>query len=147
MMKARPFQAGFSLIEVMCAMVVLGVGLVGLTRGISLAVISSKESELQTAAALLAGGLVETLRAEGNYVDGSTEGDFGEALRQYRWQQTISKSGIDGLHRVEVVVRKAGSEKIIYELQTLLFEVPDDTTAGANKRREPGRRPRNGPAR
>ena len=62
-------QAGFSLVEVMCAILVLGVALAGLTQAVSLAITSSKDSELQTTAALLAAGVIETLRAEGDLVD------------------------------------------------------------------------------
>jgi len=48
--------AGFSLVEVMVAVMILGVALVGLTQGITTALSSTKESELQTAAALIAAG-------------------------------------------------------------------------------------------
>jgi prepilin-type N-terminal cleavage/methylation domain-containing protein len=136
MRNTRSLQSGFSLVEVMCAILVLGVALVGLTQGVSLALTSNKEAELQTTAALLAAGLVETLRAEGDFVDGTTEGDAGESLPLYRWKQTISRTEIDGLHQVEVVVQNAKSEKTIYELQTLLFKPPEDTTSSADKRKE-----------
>jgi len=129
-------EAGFSLVEVMCAILVLGVALVGLTHGVSLALNSNKESEQQTTAALLAAGLIETLRAEGNLVDGTTEGEGGEGLPQYHWKQTISRTEIEGLHQVDVVVENAKSEKVIYELQTLLFERPEETTSSAEKRKE-----------
>ena len=46
-------MAGFSLIEVMCAILILGIALVGLTQGLTTALSSSKESEQQTMAALL----------------------------------------------------------------------------------------------
>ena len=49
-------NAGFSLIEVMCAVLILGIGIAGLTQGITTALASSKEAEVQTAAALLAAG-------------------------------------------------------------------------------------------
>jgi len=67
-------NAGFSLVEIMCAILVLGIALVGLTEGITTALSSAKDSELQTAAALVAAGQIETLRAEGYIVDGETEG-------------------------------------------------------------------------
>ena len=46
--------AGFSLVEVMVAVLILGVALAGLTEGITTALSSNKESELQTTAALIA---------------------------------------------------------------------------------------------
>lgn len=115
---------GFSLIEVMCAILVFGVSIVGLTRGIATALRSNKESEVQTTAALIAAGQIETLRAEGFLLEGEDEGDFGEMLAQYRWKQSVSSTGIDGLFEVTVFVENAETGTTIYELKTLLFEAP-----------------------
>jgi general secretion pathway protein I len=123
-------QSGFSLVEVMVAILILAIAVAGLTGGITTALGSSKESELQTTAALLAAGQIETLRAEGDLTDGETDGDFGQGLPLYRWKQTITASQPDGLHEVDVVVEDARSGKEIYDLKTLLFEAPDD--AGTN---------------
>ncbi len=125
-MNATPFNAGFSLIEVMVAILILGVALVGLTHGITTALESSKESEQQTTAALFAAGQIETLRAEGGLENGETDGDCGDALTAYRWKQTISDADVDGLHDVDVVIERARDDQEIYELKTLLFEMPGD---------------------
>src|SRR6202012_2526970 len=52
-------EGGFSLIEVMVAILILGIALTGLVHGITTALSSSKESELQTVAALYAQGKIE----------------------------------------------------------------------------------------
>ena len=117
-------NAGFSLIEVMLAILILGIALVGLTQGITTALSSSKESELQTTAALLAAGRIETLRADGYLTDGVEEGEGGAGLSLYRWKQTISSTSIDGLHEVEVIVENSNSRQAIFELRTLLFDPP-----------------------
>ncbi|MEO6183815.1 MAG: prepilin-type N-terminal cleavage/methylation domain-containing protein [Verrucomicrobiota bacterium] len=115
-------QAGFSLIEIMCAILILGVALVGLTQGITTALSSSKESEIQTSASLIAAGQIEILRAEEYLVNGVTEDDCGDELPLYRWRQTVSNTDMDGLHEIEVVVENANSGKIICDLRTLLFD-------------------------
>jgi len=125
-MNAPSFNAGFSLVEVMVAILILGVALVGLTRGITTALDSSKESEQQTTAALFAAGKIETLRAEGGLENGETDGDCGTGLAAYRWKQTIGDADIDGLHDVDVVVERAQDEQEIYELKTLLFVPASD---------------------
>ena len=131
-MKATPPTAGFSLVEVMCAILILGVGLVGLTQGLTTALRSSKEAERQTSAALVAAGQVETLRAEGYLIDGESEGTCGEGLSRYRWKQTLSPTAIDGLHDVKVVVEDAGSGEAIYELRTMLFDPPLASTRNSS---------------
>ena len=139
--------AGFSLVEVLCAIVILGVALVGLTEGLTVALHSTKDSELQTTAALFAAGQIETLRATGGLEDGDTEGDCGEGLSLYRWKQTISAAGLEGLHQVSVTVEDTRTTKAIYELQTLLFEAPDEPsmTPGANRQPSGARAGRRAP--
>jgi len=117
--------SAFSLIEVMCAIVILGVALVGLTQGLTTALGSSKESELQTTAALLAAGRIETIRAEGYLYDGVEEGQYGDDLAQYQWTQTITSTSTKGLHDVQVVIENSRTGKQIYELETLLFDASD----------------------
>lgn len=137
-------RAGFSLIEVLCAILILGIALVGLTHGLTTALSSNKESELQTTAALLAAGRIETLRADGILVDGTEEGDE-ENLSLYHWQQTISSTQIEGLHDVKVTVNNAKSGQQIYELETLLFEAPlsaTDQSSGRGKNSDSRRRDR-----
>jgi len=136
--------AGFSLIEILCAVLVLGVALTGMIQGVTTALSSSKESELQTVAALFAAGQMETLRAAGGLRDGTTDGECGEGLSLYRWEQTISAAGIEGLHEVAVVVENAKSGKPIYELRSLLFELPNDSRTSNTTRRDTDSRRRRG---
>ena len=131
--------SGFSLIEVMVAILVLGIGLVGLTQGITTALSCGKESEMQTTAALLAAGQIEELRAEGGLVDGVLEGDGGEGLQLYHWQETIGAAGLDGLHKVDVVIQNNQTGKTVFELQTFLFEIPEESVVNPKDRRPQSR--------
>jgi len=130
-------RLGFSLIEVMVAIVILAIALTGLTQGIITALGSSKDSELQTTAALFAAGQIELLRAQSDWEDGTETGDCGAGLSLYRWRQTVSPTDLDGLHEVEVVVEDARSGGTIYELKTLLFQNPEDANPNG---RSPQRR-------
>ena len=135
-MNATRTDAGFSLVEVMCAILILGIGLVGLTQGLTTALSSSKESELQTTAALLAAGRIEQLRADGYLVDGETEGDGDGELSLYHWKESVSSTSINGLHEVEVVVENSKTGKAIYELRTLLFDPPASSTYDSSDNRK-----------
>jgi len=137
---------GFSLVEVLCAILILGVGLVGLVQGVTTALSSSKEAELQTTAALFAAGQIETLRADGFVIEGTTDGTCGPDLDAYQFRQTVSKTAIEGLFDVVVAVEHSTTGKTIYELETLIFDalsVSDTTTS--DTRNGERRRERRGP--
>jgi len=137
-MRPGPDNAAFSLLEVMCAILILGVALVALTQGIGAALRSTKDTEVQTAAVLLAAGQIESLRADGFVVDGDTDGDGDGALSNYHWTQSVTSSEIDGLHHVKVVVENTETSKTIYELETLLFDPPITPTADDTTKKRPG---------
>lgn len=132
-MSASKHNAGFSLIEVMCAILIMGVALVALTHGMTTALASTKDSEVQTAVVALAAGQIETLRAGGVLADGTTEGDFGDSFPRYRWEQAVAPGEVDGLHQVEVMVKDARSGATVYRLTTLLFDsdYPGSTASDA----------------
>ena len=133
-------QAGFTLVEVMVAIVILAIALTGLTQGITTALASSKESELQATAALFAAGQIELLRAGGDLTDGTDQGDCGATLPLYRWKQTVRPTDTDGLHDVDVVVENSQTGAEIYELKTLLFEIPADSSSKSKTSKAKGRR-------
>ena len=132
--------AGFTLIEIMVAIVILAIALTGLTQGLTTALSSSKESELQTTAALFAAGQIELLRAQTDWTDDTQEGDCGTALPLYRWRQTVSPTEMAGLHEVDVTVESARTGSAIYELKTLLFQMPTDTDSKAKPAKPKDRR-------
>lgn len=115
-------EGGFSLVEVLCAIAILAVGLLGLTEAITMALRSTKESELHTAAVFYAAGLIEELRAEGYYVDGETEGEVGWERVPCRWRRTLAATEVAGLHEVTVVIEQEKGGKQVFELKTLVFE-------------------------
>jgi type IV pilus modification protein PilV len=133
--KRAALDAGFSLIEVLCAILILGIGIVGLTHGLTTALSASKESELQTKAALLAAGQIEQLRADGYLSNGMEEGDGEGPSAAYHWQQTISSTDLAGLHEVHVAVSLARSGELIYELRTLLFDPPVELNSTESSKR------------
>ena len=80
-----------------------GVGAMASTTALG----SSKESESQTAAAMYAQGVVKRCAREGGIADGRDEGDCGAELPLYRWTESGTGAGVDGLHEVDVTIQSA----------------------------------------
>ncbi len=143
-MNSPRHTAAFSLIEVMVAILILGIALTGLVHGITTALASSKESELQTVAALFAQGKIEELRAAQILDNGDENGDCGAVLPLYRWRQSVTSSTLPGLHEVRVVIERAQTSQEIYELRSLLFVPDDDSTSGKSGNRGDSRSKKRG---
>ena len=134
-------EGGFSLIEVMIALLILGVALVGFVQATTTALSSSKESEIQTTAALLASGRIEKLQADGELEDGESDGDWGDDFPNYVWKQSILPTDLKGLHEIRLVIENPRTGKQLYELRTMLFEVPpvvEDDPASKSKKKKKG---------
>lgn len=123
-MRARPSNTGFSLIEVLIAVLLLSVGLVGITQGITTALAASKDAELQSAAALFAAGQLEVLRADGYVIEGETDGECDGMLANYSWVQNVVETQPEGLFEVTLTIQHTERGEELFELKTLLFDAP-----------------------
>lgn len=121
----RQFRSAFSLVEVLLAIMILAIALTGLTRGVTTALTASKETELQTAAAMIAAAQIELLRAEGFIIAGETEGESGSL---YVWKQAVVETTTEGLYEVTVTVDHSQQQQQLFELKTMLFDPPLDLT-------------------
>lgn len=121
--ESAQIESAFSLVEVLLSILILGIALTGLTRGVTTALSASKEVELQTGAALIAAAQIELLRAEGFIIAGEDEGESGTL---YKWQQSVVETTTEGLFEVTVAVNHSNTDKQIFELKTLLFDPPLD---------------------
>ena len=73
---ASPAQAGFSLIEVMVAVLVISIGLLGVAKMQALALASTGTAKMRSLAAIQAASLASTMRADRNYWAAITTSPF-----------------------------------------------------------------------
>lgn len=132
-------QAAFSLVELLFAIMILGIGIAGMARGVTASLTSSKESEIQTKAALFASSRLELLRAEGFLIEGEDTGECGIALPGHGWTQTLTETEPEGLFLVTLTISPTNAlERTAFKLETMLFDPPiglDSSTDRENARR------------
>ena len=139
-----PDTRGFSLIECLLAITVLGLSVAGVSQAISVSLNGIKDSERLVQATLLASSKVEILRADTFLYPGEESGNFEEPFEDYAYRETIEESEVEGLHDVTVTVIWEPTGHQLYELRTRLFDKPytplpttgDETTDPTSRRRD-----------
>ncbi len=114
-------EKGFSLIEVVVALGVFSLGVLGLMRAGSQSLATGRDVEARFLARIVAENVLADALIDPNpVVLGVSEGDETQMGRDYRWRRIISESPRQGLAIIEVEVTAASSESpTIARLRTL----------------------------
>ena len=100
----RKLPRGFTLIEVLAAVVLVAIVMPVVMRGISLATSAAGISRQRTEAATLASMKLHELVATGQWQNGSTSGDFAGEFPDYQWSAQIADWTDPDLEQLDVKV-------------------------------------------
>ena len=105
---------GFTLIEVMVALVVAALALVAVLAGISQMVDAGTAMRDRTYAAWIAQNRIAEMRLANVEPEVSTtNGEVEFAGLEWGWTATVSETGVEFLYRVDVEVSFAGNDDVI----------------------------------
>jgi general secretion pathway protein I len=99
--RTRSRRCGFTLVEVLAAMILLAIVLPAAMRGVTLASAAASKAQKRTAAAGLASSKLHELLATGQYESGNLSGDFsdyGPQYQPYRWEAQLSNWNQNGFN-------------------------------------------------
>ena len=121
--------AGFTLLEVIVSLAIMGVGLVAVLEAYGAAMRLSVQDEFLTTATLLATGKMQEVMKETYITVGTDEGAFGDEFEDFRWTVEIADSEIEGLELVTVTVYWEAAEREDYLVLTtaLPYQEPEET--------------------
>src|SRR5689334_16480232 len=103
-MRRRGARA-FTLIEVLAALLIFGVALVGFMENLGTTNRVQADLATRARAGMLAQNIREELRTKEDFEVGTKDGDFEGENSAYHWKRDIEKDEkIDGLDRVTVLV-------------------------------------------
>ncbi len=107
-------QKGFTLIEVVVALLVLTLTMTGLVQAIGNGANNQRTIEERTLAQWVALNQVAAMQLEQTLAAvGSTNGSVEMAARQWWWQQEVAKTEDPTVNRIRVTVtRETGSEEL-----------------------------------
>ncbi len=129
-------RRGFSLLELVVAIAVLTVGMLGVLRAVSQGINASRAAADRTLGVELAEQKLTELVVNPELEPGVEAGDFGELQPRFGWESTVEETELSGLFRVRVTVTwTSGAQEHSVDLETCYAPqaLVDDTAAAAEQ--------------
>jgi type II secretion system protein I len=125
--------AGFTLIEVLLALAIFSIVIVGSIQSLNGHVRAEKYAEDTTRAVILAQNLIEEVRYSGAWQEEAQEGQFEEENTGFAWNYEIQATEVENLFllTVEITWNDAFGSKN-YETATLLSASEDPNAKASN---------------
>lgn len=112
---------GFTLIEILAAMLLVAVVIPPVMKGISITIAVASDSAFKSEAAALAQNKLAEILIEDMWKSSNIDGDFGDDYPAYRWKMISDNWSQSGLNEITVEVswESRGSQRKV-ELSTLV---------------------------
>jgi general secretion pathway protein I len=123
---------GFTLVEVMVALAIIGIALLALGGKMGQMVDTSNAMRERTYASWIAENKITEFRLANVVPEvSSSTGEIDYASNEWRWRSVISETGVENLFRVEVSVGYASSDEFI---RTVTGFIGEPTITGQGNR-------------
>ncbi|HNP65782.1 MAG TPA: type II secretion system minor pseudopilin GspI [Woeseiaceae bacterium] len=109
-----PRRSGFTLIEVMVALVIVSLSLIAVTASMNQMIDAAETMRNRTYASWIAQNRIAELRLAFATPDvGTSSGEVEYANTDWSWRAVVSETGVEDLYRIDVSVSFAGSDDSI----------------------------------
>lgn len=115
-------EGGLALLELLVAMAILSIGIVGVLRAFSSGTITCKAAEEYSVAALLAHQAASELERMDDLDTGHYSGSFAGDTSGYSWEADVQQAAGNDLRQVKIVVHwEVGKRRKHLDLETCLL--------------------------
>lgn len=116
-------RGGFTLVEVLAALVIFGVAIVGIIQGIDSAIAYQSDLGMRQRAAMLASNVLEEIKYGNDVAEGEDQGQFENEDAVYTWRTAIEKTDLPGLMKVTAVVAWGPQDNLKeYSISALMYD-------------------------
>jgi prepilin-type N-terminal cleavage/methylation domain-containing protein len=131
--RCRRGGGGFTLVEVLASLVIMGIVLPFAMRGASLAMHAGSVARHQAEAATLGEAKLTEMVSMGSWADSGAGGDFGQDFPQYRWtlDNTQRDIGVTEL-MLSVIWQERGEDRSV-KLSTFVYIPTGNASTGATQ--------------
>ena len=111
-MTRSPRPAGFTLIEVMVALVIVSLALAGVAASMGQMIDTANTMRDRTFASWIAQNKIAEMRLSGDMPEvGESSGEVDYANTTWAWTAEVDETGVENLLKVDVTVSYAGSDE------------------------------------
>jgi prepilin-type N-terminal cleavage/methylation domain-containing protein len=128
----RTRRGGFTLIEVLVALVLMGIVLPITMRGATVAMRAASTARHQAEAATLGDAKLTEMVAQGDWQSGNTQGDFSPDYPDYRWQLLSQQRDLDVTELMMTVTWKDRGQDRSINVSTLVYVSTGATGSGTD---------------
>jgi prepilin-type N-terminal cleavage/methylation domain-containing protein len=121
-------RRGFTLVEVLAALVLMGIVLPVAMRGATLAMRAASTARHQAEAATLGEAKLSEMVTQGDWTSSGTDGDFGPDFPLYHWSLQSNQRDLDVTELMMTVTWKDRGEDRTVNISTLAYISTGDTT-------------------
>jgi general secretion pathway protein I len=115
--------AGFTLIEVMIALAIVGLSLAAVAASVSQMIDAGSTMQERTYASWIAQNKIAEMRLANIVPDVSeTSGELEYAGLEWGWRAIVSETGVENLFRVDVEISYAGSDAVLRTVSGFIGE-------------------------
>jgi general secretion pathway protein I len=123
MIRSRKTAGGFTILEVMVALLIVSLGLMSVVASMNQMIDASNTMRERTYANWIAQNKIAEMRLANVLPDvGSSSGELEFANIDWAWRAVISETGVENLFRVDVTISIAGSDYEIYTVSGFIGE-------------------------
>jgi len=114
---------GFTLIEVMVALVIVSLALAGVAASMGQMIDTANTMRDRTFASWIAQNKITEMRIAGVIPEvGESSGDVDYANTSWDWTADVSETGVENLMKVDVAVSYAGSDATVFKVTGFIGE-------------------------